>query len=87
MIKKVFSVYDEKAKIFMTPFAMVEVGEALRMFMDLVRDQKTLLSRHPEDYKLYQLGTFDDFKGKYVNLDMPDFINNASDFVIKEVTK
>ena len=79
----VFSVYDEKAKIFHQPFYFNQRGEAVRTFQDLVQDQKSVISKHPEDYKLYQLGTYDDNTGNIVSLPQPEFINHGSDFLCK----
>lgn len=63
MITKAFTVYDGKAKTFSSPFFMITVGMALRGFEDLVNDPKTVPSRHPEDFVLYECGTFDDQTG------------------------
>lgn len=69
MIKKVFTVYDEKAKLFGKIFFMDEIGEARRGFGDAVSDPKTGLHAHPEDYRLYQIGTYDVHTGKLTSLD------------------
>ncbi len=56
----VYSIFDEKGKSYSRPFFMHHHGEALRAFQDLVMDQQSMISRHPEDYKLYVLGMFSD---------------------------
>jgi len=60
MITKIFSIYDTKAKAYNTPFYMLQEGQALRGFMDLVNDPQTSISKHPSDYILFMIGTFDD---------------------------
>ena len=80
MTRKVFSVFDSVAKVYGMPFVFVHEGEAMRWLNDMVRDDRSLLSKHPEDYKLYRLGTFDDIAGKF-NIQEPEFLCNAVDFV------
>lgn len=54
-----FAVFDKKSETYNLPFFMRTMGEAMRAFQDLVGDEKTVLYRHPEDFKLVKLGTFD----------------------------
>lgn len=63
MKKMVFSVRDEVAGVFGDPFVQRSHGEAMRTFMDACEDQKTLLGRHPENFKLMVIGQFDDDTG------------------------
>ncbi len=60
MIHKIFTVYDEKAKAFMPPFFLPETGMAVRVFTDCVNDPTHQFYKHPADYNLYDIGTFDD---------------------------
>lgn len=69
MIRKVVSVYDRKAFVFMTPFISLTIGEAVRIFEDAVKDDKTMLNKHPADYSLYHLADFDDVSGTYIPLE------------------
>lgn len=63
MVVKIFAVYDIKAEAYMAPFFMPATGQAVRMFKDAVNDKNTQFGKHPEDYKLVQIGEFDDNKG------------------------
>jgi hypothetical protein len=63
MIKKYYSIFDKKAKFFSTPFTQVNDDVAIREFSDLVRDETLQPFKHPEDYKLYVLGSWDDQTG------------------------
>lgn len=78
---KVFSIFDEKAQTFSRPMLMVHKGEAIRAFQDVVADKSSMIAKHPDDYKLYCLGSFDDVSGKMEALDIPEFMNNATDFL------
>lgn len=59
MIFHAFSVYDSKAASFSPPFFVPAVGVATRSFSDVANDPTTDICKHPEDYTLYSLGTFD----------------------------
>lgn len=77
---KIYSVFDVKTDMFMTPFFMSTNGQAMRAFSDLASDKNTTVGRHPEDYKLLCIGLFDDEQG--VVTPMPhDSLGFATDFV------
>ena len=78
---QMFSVFDIKAQSFSKPMFLTHKGEAIRAFQDVVKDGKSMIALHPEDYKLYALGFLDDVSGEIVGLDKPEFMNNASDFI------
>jgi len=59
-----YSIFDSKAEIYKTPFEQVNNAEAMRTFHDLVNDKNTIISKHPEDYDLYNIGTWDNENGK-----------------------
>lgn len=77
---QVFSIFDEKAQVYKAPMFIPHKGEALRTFSDITKNQETLIAKHPEDYKLYLLGTFDDNSGKMEPLAEPEFLINATDY-------
>lgn len=81
MILNIYAVYDIKAQAYSNPFFLPHNGQALRGFSDHVQDEKSAVAKHPEDYKLYQLGTFDDVSGLFTAEKVPVFLANASDFV------
>lgn len=61
----VFAVRDSAIGAFMNPFYASALGQAERNFRDAVNDSKSPLYKHPEDYELFQLGTFDDGTGLF----------------------
>lgn len=77
----VFAVFDKKAERFLQPFFMVSAGEAMRAFQDLCTDQKTVMFRHPEDFKLVRLCEFDEKSGTFVGSELVT-LSHASDFAI-----
>ncbi len=60
MILEMFSMYDEKAMAFITPFFLQNENMARREINHVGGSEKHMFGRHPEDYCLYQVGTFDD---------------------------
>ena len=68
MILKVFSVYDSKALGFHNPWYGEAVGAAVRAFADASNDAQCPYSKHPGDYQLYEIGSFDNVKGVFTSL-------------------
>lgn len=60
MKQLVFAVYDAKAHAYTPPFYVHTEGMAVRGFGDAVNDPNHAFGKHPEDYTLYCLGTFND---------------------------
>jgi hypothetical protein len=85
MIKRIFSVYDEKADIYSQPFFCVNCAVATRSYATASNDPSTEFSRFPTDFTLYEIGEFNDTTGeitchlKFVNL------GKASSFINPEV--
>lgn len=78
-----FSILDGKSGIYNQPFSAVSTGVALRMFTDLVNDPKTAIARHPEDYTICELGTFDDTTGTFDGLVSPRPLGNAAAYIVR----
>lgn len=82
MEQKVFSVYDLKACAFMQPFFSVNSGSAMRAFGDvLVKEPGSVMAMHPEDYQLFELGTYDDNSGSLGSIVPAKMLCSLSDFV------
>lgn len=60
MILKVFSLFDSKSKSYGNPFFMNSAGAAVRAFSDLINGVDSLPAKHPGDFVLYEIGSFDD---------------------------
>lgn len=60
MIFKIFTVYDSKAKAHLPPWIQAEVGQAIRIFADMVNDKEHAIGRHPADYTLMKIGAWTD---------------------------
>lgn len=75
------SVFDEKAGRYANPFFVPAIGVGTRLFGDWVNDANTAIHRHPGDYKLYQVGHFDDVAGVLEVAEVPLFLTAAIDHV------
>lgn len=80
MVIKVYSIRDTKAEYFGTPFFAQSRGVALRMFSDLVNDSRSAISKHPEDYALFEIGNYDDQVGVVSGVDLVN-LGLASSYV------
>lgn len=60
---KLFSIFDDKAKAFIAPFALPEFAQATRAFAQGMTDEKSELSKSPMDYSLFYIGSFDPLAG------------------------
>ena len=67
-------VRDRAIDSFGNPFAVVALGQATRSFSDEVRNPESQISRHPDDYDLYHVGSFDTSTGKLVPRETPEMI-------------
>ncbi len=74
-------VLDEKAEAYGHPFFVPALGIALRMFSDWAGDKNTAVGLHPEDYRLYRIGTFDQVSGVLEHEQVPVFLQNANNLV------
>lgn len=84
MMMKVVAVFDIKAKAYMQPWFAGNVGSAMRAFGDEVSKEGSPLGRHPEDYQLFELGSYDDSTGLIIGASPCKLLCTALDYV-KEV--
>ena len=56
---KLFAIYDKKSEGYKPPFTVMTIGEAERAFMDACNTEGTDLQKHPDDYQLWLVGSFD----------------------------
>lgn len=81
MLFTVFSIYDSAILTWLPPMYARNKGEMLRNFADAVSDPQSKLAKHPSDYALFELGTFDDDKCVFSLLKTPVRLCMALDFV------
>ena len=57
-IQKMYSIYDQAAGAYLTPFFMANDLLAIRTFAALVNQQDHLFSTSPQDFTLFCFGSF-----------------------------
>lgn len=83
MKMQVFSVFDKVSQAYGIPFFCPNNGVAKRMFCDLVRDESSVIYKHPSDFELYNLGEFDVDSGEF-SCAAPLFVVKADSFVLEK---
>lgn len=58
-----FAVFDDKAEAYMPPFFVAAPGQAIRLFTDECKNSESPVGKHPADYRLYRIGSYDDAGG------------------------
>lgn len=83
MLQFVVSVKDRAADIFNRPFFVPHRNVAVRDFTDEVNRQAAdnQLNKHPDDFDLYLLATFDDNTGTIVMAEQPTVLVRAKDVI------
>lgn len=73
-------VMDVQAQAFMQPMFVQSKGVALRMVGDEVNRQapENLLFQHPEDFRLFELGEWDNATGLFECHAQPELVVDAS---------
>ena len=69
----VVSIKDRAADAFGRPFYVPSVGVAIRSFQDEVNraSEDNQMYQHPDDFDLYDLGSFDDNTGSFTLHESP----------------
>ena len=81
MINNIYAVFDVKAGAYLQPFFMQNNALAIRSFSGACKDTSTMFNAYPEDYTLFQLGSFDDCVCRFTNNDAPIPLGKALDYV------
>ena len=80
MMQVIVSVKDTAAQAFGRPIFVPTVPVAVRSFRDEINrpDSKEDMAAHPEDFELYELGSFDDSTGEILVIE-PRLVARAKD--------
>lgn len=63
MKQKIFSVYDNKARAFSTPYYSVNRDVGIRHFERAINDPSVDFHHHPSDFTLFEIGEWDTESG------------------------
>ena len=74
MIHNMYVIYDSKAGVYNKPFYLMNHEVAIRAATDLMMDGNTEIAKHPEDYAMFHVGTYDDERAYIEPFDKQDCI-------------
>ena len=82
----IVSILDTAAGAYGRPAYVVSEGVAVRQFQDEVNraHEDNQLYKHPDDFQLFYIGTFDDNTGGFDLLASPKMICRAKDIMIRD---
>lgn len=75
----IYSIYDSQLQSYAAPFFSPTNGSALRAFADHVNERGTAANKHPEDFTLWHLGSFNDQEGS-ISPTKPNRIGTAAEY-------
>jgi hypothetical protein len=80
MIQVIVSVKDTAAQAFGRPVFVPTTAVAVRSFRDEInrKDSTEDMAKHPDDFELYELGSFDDATGS-IDVMEPRLVARAKD--------
>lgn len=62
-MRMLLALRDVKVGRFLAPVAVLTPGEAERWYSEAIRSEGTMVGKYPNDFPLYQIGTYDDESG------------------------
>ena len=83
MQQKIYVIYDCKSETYTNPTINPARGQAIRSFGDAVNGQDSVLASHPEDFTLYEIGSYDATTGE-IELQDKVAVANGLDLKIQE---
>lgn len=69
MQQPLLAVHDIKTNLYDQPFALRSPADAVRQFEHLRAEPNTKFNKNPEDFRLMQIGFYDDETGQVQPLD------------------
>lgn len=81
MLFGVFGVYDSGISTWMPPLYFRNKGEALRWWQELCNNAESKIAKHPSDYTLFEVGSWNDDSNEFSLLKAPVKLGLALEFV------
>lgn len=79
-ILELYAIKDTKANAFMNPIIQRTMGEAIRSVVDESKQPNSMFGKHPEDFNLFKLGTFNQETGLITIEPAPKSIGTVANF-------
>lgn len=83
MEQQVYAIFDVKAGEYSRPVFYSNDAQAIREWGDVCQEKTTVFNKHPGDFIMHCLGTFDTRSGHLEALKQPRHVASASDFVME----
>lgn len=84
---KAFAAHDSKLGTFMSPFFFQHTGQALRFFQEGCENPQSVMAKHPKDFQLFEVGSFDLEGGSFTSLPAPQHLCNATEYVMSPAVR
>lgn len=83
MRKVIVAIKDTAARLYGNPFVVQASAQAVRSLRDEVNSKESTsdVCKHPSDFELYELATFDEDTGIVTCHDMPVMLCRAKDLL------
>ena len=83
---EIFSIKDNAAQSYGRPFFVPAIGLAVRSFSDEVNRpaEDNQFYKHPSDFDLYHIGSFNDETAEFDLLMFPKVISRGVEVIVKE---
>lgn len=75
----VYAIYDSAAHVFTAPTIDISDASAVRSFQQAIANSGSVMNFKPDDFSLYQVGTFDVETGELVPFTPPSRLIVGSD--------
>lgn len=80
MIMRLFAIFDKVAQIYTDPISRLNSAVAERDFKTVCGDEGTVYNKHPNDFALYELGSWDPSTGGIESFVPPILVCDGSKF-------
>jgi len=84
MVKPMYAIYDSVSCVYDRPFPAMNDQDAIRSFTSVAMNKDTVIGQHPEHFKLFRIGKWNDAEGKLFG-EGPHHIASAHEIVSKVV--
>lgn len=84
---RMYSIFDNKAEAYNTPFFQRTHGEAIRSFETACADPQTDFFKHAGDYALFFIGSFDASSGVVQPEALPSLLANGHEVLSRLQSK
>ena len=84
MISHVYAVFDRASGVYDRPFPALTDQAAIRSFGDVVMDTSHPIGKHPGDFTLMRVGSWNDNTGKLEG-SVPEKIINGLEFSVEDI--